>query len=111
GAHEQAFKDLKEVWGAGQQQVRNLDSNTAAFCVNGWMYSLTEAWAWEVPDEQLVRRQRCPWDDAGRRPSHADKRKALRRELLHGEISQALSGRPSKAEIRRLIERLLDLAA
>jgi DDE superfamily endonuclease len=111
GAHEQAFKDLKEVWGAGQQQVRNLDSNVAAFHVNGWMYSLTEAWAWDKPEAQLVRRQRCPWDDAGRRPSHADKRKALQREVLHGEISQALSGRPSKAEIRQLIERLLDLAA
>ncbi len=111
GAHEQAFKDLKEVWGAGQQQVRNLDSNVAAFAVNGWLYSLTELWAWDKPEAQLVRRDRCPWDDAGRRPSHADKRKALQREVLHGEISQALSGRPGKREIRNLIERLLDLAA
>jgi len=111
GAHEQAFKDLKEVWGAGQQQVRNLDSNVAAFHVNGWMYSLTEAWAWDKPDEQLVQRQRCPWDDPGRRPSHADKRKALQREVLHGNISTALAGRPSKAGIRQLIEHLLDLAA
>jgi hypothetical protein len=111
GAHEQAFKDMKEVWGAGQQQVRNLDSNAAAFHVNGWMYSLTEAWAWDKPEAQLIQRQRCPWDDAERRPSHADKRKALQREVLHGEISKALSGRPSKAEIRGLIDRLLDLAA
>jgi hypothetical protein len=111
GAHEQAFKDVKEVWGAGQQQVRNLDSNVAAFAVNGWMYSLTEAWAWDKADEELVHRERCPWDDPGRRPSHADKRKALQREVLHGEISTALAGRPSKAEIRQLIHRLLDLAA
>ncbi len=111
GAHEQAFKDLKEVWGAGEQQVRNFDSNVAAYHVSGWMYSLTEAWAWERAHEELVDRSACPWDDEARRPSHADKRKALQREILHGEISQALSGRPSKAEIRQLIERLLDLAA
>jgi hypothetical protein len=111
GAHEQAFKDMKEVWGAGQQQVRNLDSNVAAFHVNGWMYSLTEAWAWDRPHEELVDRSACPWDDDARRPSHADKRKALQREVLHGEISKALAGRPTKAEIRQLIESLLDLAA
>lgn len=111
GAHEQTFKDMKEVWGAGQQQVRNLDSNVAAFAVNGWMYSLTEAWAWDKSHEELVHRARCPWDEPGRRPSHADKRKALQRQILHGVISTALSGRPSKAEIRQLIHRLLDLAA
>jgi hypothetical protein len=110
-AHEQALKGLKEVRGAGRQRVRNLDSNVGAFRVNGWLYSLTEAWAWDKPEAQPVRRDRCPWDDAGRRPSHADKRKALQREVLHGEISSGLSGPPGKAEIRQLIERLLDLAA
>jgi hypothetical protein len=83
----------------------------AAFHVNGWLYSLTEAWAWDRPEEQLARRQRCPWADASRRPSHADKRKALQREVLHGETFSALAGRPTKAEIRQFIDRLLDLAA
>jgi hypothetical protein len=57
GAHEQAFKDLKEVYGAGQQQVRNIDSNVGAFCVNGWLYSLTEAWSWSPWSTT----GRCPW--------------------------------------------------
>ena len=46
-AEEQTFKDVKEVWGAGQQQVRNVYSNEGCFNLNLWMYSLVESWAWE----------------------------------------------------------------
>jgi hypothetical protein len=111
GAEEQTFKDDKEVWGAGQQQVRNLHSNEGCFNLNLWMYSLTEAWAWDKPEEELVDRSQSPWDNQPRRPSHADKRKALQREVLRGEIEEALRGRPTKEEIRALAERLLALAA
>ena len=69
-----------------------------------------EAWAWDKPEEELVDRSASPWDSEPRRPSHADKRKALQREVLRGEIEEALSGRPTKQEIRALAERLLDLA-
>jgi hypothetical protein len=46
GAIEQTFEDVKEVWGAGQQQVRDLPSNEGCFNLNLWMCSLVEAWAW-----------------------------------------------------------------
>jgi hypothetical protein len=111
GALEQTFKDDKEVWGAGQQQVRNLFSNEGCFNLNLWMYSLTEAWAWDKPEEELVDRSASPWDSQPRRPSHADKRKALQLEVLRGEIEEALRGRPTKEQIRALAERLLALAA
>jgi hypothetical protein len=111
GAEEQTFKDVKEVWGAGQQQVRNVHSNEGCFNLNLWMYSLVEAWAWGKAAAEVVDRSASPWDDQPRRPSHADKRKALQREVLQGEIDEALSGRPSKAKIRALAQRLLDLAA
>jgi hypothetical protein len=111
GAEEQTFKDVKEVWGAGQQQVRDLFSNEGCFNLNLWLYSLVEAWAWDKPEEGLVDRSACPWDSAPRRPSHADKRKAVQRETLRAEIREALSGRPSKQEIRALAERLLERAA
>jgi hypothetical protein len=84
---------VKEVWGAGQQQVRNVSSNEACFNLNLWMYSLVETWAWERPEEALVNRSASPWDNEPRRPSHADKRKALQREVLAGEIMAALAGR------------------
>jgi hypothetical protein len=109
-SHEQMNKDVKEVWGAGQQQVRNINSSEGCFNLNLWMYSLVEAWAWDKPEEELVDRDDSPWDCEPRRPSHADKRKALQREVLRSEIEEALAGRPTKQEIRTLVQRLLDLA-
>jgi len=58
----------------------------------------------------LCDRRASPWDDANRRPSHADRRKALRRKIL-GEEYSALARRwrlPPK--IRALLDRLLSLA-
>jgi hypothetical protein len=110
-AIEQTFKDVKEVWGAGEQQVRNVYSNEACFNLNLWMYSLAEAWAWDKGEEEVVDRSASPWDNQPRRPSHADKRKALQREVLQAEIHEALSGRPTKRRMRELAQRLLDLAA
>ena len=109
-ALEQAFKNVKEVWGAGQQQVRNVDSSEGCFNINLWMMSIVEAWAWDRPEEALADREASPWDNLPRRPSHADKRKALQRHVLREEITEALRGRPTKAEIGALAERLLALA-
>jgi DDE superfamily endonuclease len=111
GALEQAFKDVKEVWGAGQQQVRGLASNEGCFNLNLWLYSLVEAWAWDKPQEALVDRSASPWDDAARRPSHQDKRKALQREVLRQQIQAALSEPLDPQGIQELAEKLLALAA
>src|SRR4051812_48931840 len=110
-ALEQTNKDVKEVWGAGQQQVRNLHSNEGCFNLNLWMASLVEVWAWDRPEEEVVDRSRCPWDSEPRRPSHQDKRRALQRQVLQAEIDGVLSGRPTKEDFRALAERLLELAA
>jgi DDE superfamily endonuclease len=110
-ALEQMHKDVKEVWGAGEQQVRNVYSNEGCFNLNLWMYTMAEVWAHDKPEAELVDRARSPWDSEPRRPSHADKRKALQREALRAEIQEALSGRPTKGRIRQLAERLLELAA
>jgi len=110
GAIEQLFKDLKEVWGAGQQQVRNVYASIGAFTVNLTMYSIVEAWAWARLPEELVDRQRSPWDTVDRRPSHADKRKALQREILRAETQAAVGGRPEWQEFHDLATRLLDFA-
>jgi len=111
GAIEGTFKDVKEVWGAEQQQLRNVDACVGAFNVNLWMYSMVEAWAWHVDEDDLLDRSASPWDNKPRRPSHADKRKALRREMMHSEIEAGLAGRPTKRGFRTLAERLLAMAA
>src|SRR5579872_2179065 len=54
GAIEQAFRDLKEVWGAGQQQVRNVYASVGAFAVNLVLFSVVEAWAFAQPETSLL---------------------------------------------------------
>jgi hypothetical protein len=110
-AIEQDFHDVKEVWGAGQQQVRNIWTNVAAFNLNLWVHTLVECWAWTKPVESIRDRQDSPWDDAERRPSHADRRKALRRETLQNEYSALSASHRRSSKIRELYERLLQLAA
>ena len=39
---EQDFHDVKEVWGTGQQQVRNIWTNVAVYQLNLWMHALVE---------------------------------------------------------------------
>ncbi len=109
GAIEQTFKDVKEVWGAGQQQVRNVYANVGAMAVNLIWYSLVEAWAWLRREEELVTRP--AWDEEPRRPSHADKRRALQREILRQEIHAVVGERPQWQQFQDLATRLLDLAA
>jgi len=108
---ETTFREVKQVVGAGQQQVRFLWANIGAFHVCLWTYTMTEAWAWGRKDEELVDRSTSPWDKASRRPSHADKRRAWRRELLGEEIRAALRPGATEAEIQVTAERLLSLAA
>src|SRR5207248_5759889 len=109
GAIEQTFKDVKEVGGAGQQQVRNVYASIGAFAVNLTMHSVVEAWAWGRAEEELVDRGRCPWDEEERRPSHADKRKAMQRELLREEIQAVMGQRADAGEFQDRVLRLLDL--
>jgi len=110
-AVEQAFKDLKEVWGAGQQQVRNLYANVGAYHLNLWAATLVEAWAWRRPGSSLVDRRGCPWDDPTRRPSLADRRRAVQRECLRAEFRAATTGRGQQRKTRCLARRLLRMVA
>ena len=107
-----ALRDCKEIVGAGQQQVRFIWANVGAFHVCLWAFTMTEAWAWNRAAEGLVgHRSASPWDDDPRRPSHADKRRAWRRELLGNEIQAALRAGTTEQELQTTAERLLSLAA
>jgi hypothetical protein len=107
---EQTFKDVKEIWGAGQQQVRNIHANVGAWHMNLWAFTLVELWAWEKTEEELVDRSRSPWDDQSRRPSHADRRKALLRQALQDEFREVRAGPDAKQKLRDFAERLMELA-
>lgn len=108
---EQDFHDVKEVWGAGQQHVRNIWTNVGVFHLNLWMHTLVELWAWQRSHEELCDRSDSPWDDAERRPSHADRRKALRELIIQNEFSAITHAWWLTRKMRQLVERLMNLAA
>jgi hypothetical protein len=108
---EQDFHDLKEVEGLGQQQVRDVWANVGAFHVSAWVHALVELWAWRQPAEAIRDRSDSPWDDPGRRPSHADRRKALQRYGLGQEFLRLAAGQPLAPEIQEFVGRLIRHAA
>jgi hypothetical protein len=124
-AIEQHFHDVKEVWGAGRQQVRNLWSNVAFYPLNLRMHTLAELsilsisgcirwaelWAWNRPHAELCDRSDSPWDDPERRPSHADRRNSLRRHIMRNELSAATAIGPLPRKIISLAQRLMALVA
>ena len=107
---EQDFHDVKEVWGAGQQQVRNIWTNLAVYHLNLWMHTLVELWSWNRSHGELCDRSRSPWDDADRRPSHADRCKALRRQIMEHELSTLAAAWRLPLKITQLANRLMALA-
>ena len=108
---EQDFHDVKEVWGAGQQQVRNIWTNVAVYNLNLWMHTLVEIWAWNQTHEQLCDRSDSPWDDADRRPSHANRRRALRQLIMQNELSALKAAWWLPRKFIDLAQRIMTLAA
>jgi hypothetical protein len=108
-ALEQDFHDLKEVHGAGQQQVRYYWANVAVYHLNLWLHTLIELWAWTRAAGRLCDRKDSPWDDGERRPSHADRRKALCRLCVQTEIRRAGGRQPLSRRLRTLCRCLLKL--
>jgi hypothetical protein len=110
-AIEQNVHDLKEVEGIGQVQLRRLWSNVGALNLSLWVHTLIEVWAWGRPAESLSDRSDRPWDDAARRPSHADRRRALQREMVEEEYRRIGLPQPWSEKIRHLLAGVIRLAA
>lgn len=110
-AIEEHFHDVKEVWGAGQQQVRNVWSNIGCWNLNQWLYTLVELCSWDEAKSQLEGRGDRPWDNPDRRPSHADRKRTIAREMLRIPILAALPPDLNKPKFKRLLEHVITLAA
>ena len=52
-----------------------------------------------------------PWDDADRRPSHANRRKALRQQIMQNELTKLKAQWWLPRKITQLTEKLLAMAA
>jgi hypothetical protein len=110
-AIEEHFHDVKEVWGAGQQQVRNVWSNVGCWHLNTWLYTMVELACWDMPADELVDRRDRSWDNPARRPSHADRRRSIVRQMLEKHFLTDLPRGADRAKYRARIVDLLSLAA
>jgi len=72
---------------------------------------MTELATWDRSHGELVDCKCSPWDDADRRPSHADRRNFLRRALVAKELNDALRWSAIPEKIRTTQEELRRLAA
>jgi hypothetical protein len=108
---EEVFKDLKDVWGWGKQEVRLLESNEAVTVMNMMLYSMVELATWDRTHKEIVDRSLSPWDDPTRRPSHADRRNFLRRAILTNEFIAACNTQSITTKLKNTLKRLLNLAA
>lgn len=108
-ALEEHFHDVKEVWGAGQQQVRSVWSNIGCWHLNQWLFTLVELCSWDQAKAALTDRSDRPWDNAARRPSHADRRRAIAREMLRKQFPTTLPTTPELQKLRDLAETLFSL--
>lgn len=108
---EEYFHDVKEIWGAGEQQVRNVYSSIGCWHLCGWLYAMVELECWDESAEHLVDRSDRPWDNPDRRPSHADRRRRLAREMLRESFLSDLQTGTDERKIRQRFEQLIALAA
>lgn len=110
-AIEECFHDLKEVWRAGEQQVRSVWSNLACWQMNCWMYTMVELESWDVLGVDLIDRSDRPWDNPDRRPSHADRRRAVCSKMLRERFSTVLASDANHEKLKRLFDEFLAIAA
>ena len=83
----------------------------AVYHLNLWIHTLVELRSWNRPHEELCDRSQSPWDDADRRPSHADRCKALRRHIMQQELSTLATAGRLPRKILQLAKRLMNLAS
>lgn len=106
---EEFFHDVKEVWGAGQRQVRNVWSSLGCWKLNQWLYTLVELSSWDIDPSALSDRSDRPWDNVSLRPSHKDRRSRIAREMLEHEFLSCLPDTPDTQKSHPLIERVRSL--
>ena len=90
---------------------RNIWTNFAVYNLNLWMHTLVELWAWDKSGRQLVDRRDSPRDDAERRPSHANRRKAFRQTIMQNELSAVTTAWSFPRRILQLTKNLMAMAA
>lgn len=110
-AIEETFHDLKEVWGAGEQQVRNIWFNIGCWHLCTWIYTMVELASWDETHDSIVDRSDRPWNNPNRRPFHRDRKRKIAQGMLQNEFLNPLLDDVKSEKFRRYLDELLGLAA
>jgi hypothetical protein len=70
-----------------------------------------QVWAWDRNAKELVDRSDSPWNDPERRPSHANRRKTLRAQIMQRELSTIAANWSLPKKFLRIAQNLVSLAA
>lgn len=109
--HDRAkFHDLKHVWGAGQQQVRNIWTNVAMYHLNLWNVYAGETEGLVPRPWGTVRSQILPMGRSPAPPFSRGSSQSLAPTLLQTEISAITAVWPLPRKILRLAQWLMMLA-
>lgn len=73
------------------------------------MYTLVELCCWDDEKSELTDRSDRPWDNPDRRPSHADRRRKISREMLQEQYSTALQNHPESGKLKSIFNNLIAL--
>ena len=92
-------------------QLRRVRSNVGALNPNLRVHTLVEVWAWGHPAEEVRDRSDRPWEDPSRRPSHADRRRALQRQTVEEEFRRIGLPPPWSEKNRPLVEGVVRMVA
>ena len=87
--------------------MRHVWANVGAWNLIMWWHTLVELWAWDRSPSRSCDRSDSPWDQAERRPSHANRCQELRREAMKEEYVSLPSAAGLPAKIRRFIKSLM----
>jgi hypothetical protein len=74
------------------------------------MFTWVELATWDEDKSKLTDRGDRPWDNPARRPSHADRKRAISREMLRKQFLAALPDIPDRHKLRTLFDRLIAFA-
>ena len=108
---EPHYHDLKE--GASLEPVpwRRVLSNVGAWNLNLWVHPGIEVGAWGRSASTLSDRRDRPWDDAHRRPSPADRRRAVQGAMREEEFERISIPLPWTEKIRPRLEGVVRIVA
>lgn len=107
----QHVPDVKAVEGLEQVPWRRVWSHVGAWNRSPWVRSLVEWWGGSRPVAEWSARSARRWEDAERRPAHADRRQALRRAMLEEEFPWSGDRAPPPRKIRCLLDRVVKRVA